>query len=180
MCLYSKSAAFVAYSDSIIQVDLKLGLIRKRLNVQGTTAMCLLPEPASQIVNQSTPIKLWLALPEKLVLLNVESENVEKEIKIDSKLVQIVTLPSALVVSMEDGRIQVIDLLQGEANAVLLDHTSLRSPFVHSSVVGAPHRITQDVSIMTSRPKKGALAVLAYPQSMVITGHWDGSLYLWQ
>ena len=178
--LYSKSAAFVAYSDSIIQVDLKLGLIRKRLNVQGTTAMCLLPEPASQIVNQSTPIKLWLALPEKLVLLNVESENVEKEIKIDSKLVQIVTLPSALVVSMEDGRIQVIDLLQGEANAVLLDHTSLRSPFVHSSAVGAPHRITQDVSIMTSRPKKGALAVLAYPQSMVITGHWDGSLYLWQ
>ena len=118
--LYNKGAAFIAHPDSVLLVDLKLGLVRGRLGMDGVTAMCLFPAAASQIVNQPAPTKIWLATPQKLVLLNTETGNAEKEVKSDVKLVQIAALPSALIVSREDGRIHVIDLSRVNAGVVLL------------------------------------------------------------
>ena len=108
---YNRSVAFIAYSDALIMVDLQLGLVRRRLGVQGITAMCVLPEPASQqVVNQLVALKVWIAIPQRIVLLNTESGQGEREIGIDDAVVQIVALPGALVVSREDGGIQVIDV----------------------------------------------------------------------
>lgn len=198
VCFCDSIAAVATQAGEIGLVDLRLGLVRKQLVLpRDAVADCLL---LTRSTNSRGPLAydLWVAVAGRVDRFSftagsfldphqqlLDAANMPG-LRLGSNNRRAVSMGTAgedtLVVSCTDGAVCLVKTNADSSQPCILNYRRCRLHMngdIDDAGAGSDGS-TSDDQIVCSRPKEGCLVVLSYPSPLLLSGHWDGRLCIWQ